>query len=484
MKEEVFCLENKKKLSMFGFLFITGSILVELYEYPTFATSGFSAVFYLLAGGFLWFLPVVLCAAEMATVEGWSEGGVFTWTKNTLGEKWGFAHIFFQFVVFTIGAVTMIYYVVGAIAYVTGWTALNSDPTLKFLAVIIIFWAVTFIQLSGIRNTAKIARIGFIGGVLIPAFILFILSAVYIFSGNPIDIDISAKTFLPNFTNINSLVVLVSFMLSYMAVEVSATHVNDMKNPKRDYPIAVIILLFLAIILNTIGAISVGAVVPKSVLSLNEGVFQTFALLINHFGHFSWLVDIIVIFLAIGSIAEVSSWIVGPTRGLSVAGEYGIFPKGLAKRNKNDVAPKLLIIQGIVVTMWAIVLTFGGGSSNVSFFMAMTLTVIVYLAAYFLFFLAYINLVLKKRNLKRAYEIPGGIVVKLILAIIGLIFSVIAFIISFLPPSGLQSGSIGEYTTILIVCFAVTMVLPFIIYYVFKGRKIKATSNNVEAKVS
>ena len=76
-------MENKKKLSMFGFLFITGSILVELYEYPTFATSGFSAVFYLLAGGFLWFLPVVLCAAEMATVEGWSEGGVFTWTKNT-----------------------------------------------------------------------------------------------------------------------------------------------------------------------------------------------------------------------------------------------------------------------------------------------------------------------------------------------------------------------------------------------------------------
>ena len=134
--------------------------------------------------------------------------------------------------------------------------------------------------------------------------------------------------------------------------------------------------------------------------------------------------------------------------------------------------------------MWAIVLTFGGGSSNVSFFMAMTLTVIVYLAAYFLFFLAYINLVLKKRNLKRAYEIPGGIVVKLILAIIGLIFSAIAFIISFLPPSGLQSGSIGEYTTILIVCFAVTMVLPFIIYYAFKGRKIKATSKNVETKVS
>ncbi|EFF38244.1 TPA: glutamate:gamma-aminobutyrate antiporter [Enterococcus faecium] len=39
-----------KKLTFFGFLAMTISMVVSLYEYPTFATSGFSLVFFLLLG--------------------------------------------------------------------------------------------------------------------------------------------------------------------------------------------------------------------------------------------------------------------------------------------------------------------------------------------------------------------------------------------------------------------------------------------------
>ncbi|MGL4992090.1 MAG: amino acid permease [Sarcina sp.] len=473
--------QNAKKLSMFGFLFLTGSVLVEIYEYPTFATSGFSAIFYLLVAGLIWFLPVVLSAAEMATVDKWGEGGVFSWTGNTLGEKWGFAHIFFQFMVFTIGAVTMIYFIIGAFSYVTGWTALNNDPIVKFIAVLVIFWLITLVQLSGVENTARIAEIGFLGGVIIPGIILFVLSALYVIKGGHVDIVMSTKTFFPDFSKTSTLVVLVSFMLSYMGVEVSATHVKDMQRPKRDYPIAVIILLVLAIGLNTVGALSVASVVPQSQLSLNQGVFQTFSYLFSSFGIPHFVVDIIAIFLAIGSIAEVSSWIIGPSKGLSVAGKHGVFPKKLAKTNKNDVAVYILLIQALVVSIWAAVLTFGGGSSNTSFFMAMTLTVIVYLAAYFLFFLAYINLVLKHKDLKRSYEIPGGKAVKLILAFAGIIFTVIAFVISFLPPTGLPKSNIESYTITLVVCFLVIMALPFIIYHFSKKhyKKIKSEEENI-----
>ena len=45
-----------KKLTFFGFLAMTISMVVSLYEYPTFATSGFSLVFFLLLGGFFLFL--------------------------------------------------------------------------------------------------------------------------------------------------------------------------------------------------------------------------------------------------------------------------------------------------------------------------------------------------------------------------------------------------------------------------------------------
>lgn len=57
-------------LSFFGFFAITASMVMTVYEYPTFASSGMNLVFFLVVGGVLWFLPVAMCAAEMATVDG------------------------------------------------------------------------------------------------------------------------------------------------------------------------------------------------------------------------------------------------------------------------------------------------------------------------------------------------------------------------------------------------------------------------------
>ena len=85
---------NQKKISLFGFFALTASMVLTVYEYPTFATSKLHLVFFLLLGGLLWFLPVALCAAEMATVEGWKNGGIFSWVSQTLGERFGFAAIF------------------------------------------------------------------------------------------------------------------------------------------------------------------------------------------------------------------------------------------------------------------------------------------------------------------------------------------------------------------------------------------------------
>lgn len=109
---------NQKKLSLFGFFALTASMVLTVYEYPTFATSKLHLVFFLLLGGILWFLPVALCAAEMSTVEGWQNGGIFSWVSQTLGERFGFAAIFFQWFQITVGFVTMIYFILGALSYV------------------------------------------------------------------------------------------------------------------------------------------------------------------------------------------------------------------------------------------------------------------------------------------------------------------------------------------------------------------------------
>ena len=456
---------TKKSLTLFGFFAMTASMVMAVYEYPTFATSKLHLVFYLLLGGFLWFIPVSLCAAEMATVDGWEKGGVFTWTGKNLGKKYGFANLFFEFFEITVGFVTMIYFILGALSYVFDWPALNSNPMIKFIGVLVIFWILALSQFGGTKYTAKIAKIGFIVGILLPAAILIILALIYIIQGNPIYIS-SKDTFVPDFTKVNTLVVFVSFILSYMGVEASATHANEMDNPKKEYPLAMLLLVIVAIVVSTLGGLAIAAVIPQNQINLSAGVVQTFAVLLGHFtANNTILVKIIALLLAFGVIAEVSSWVVGPTRGMIIAAEEGAIPKSWAKTNEHDVPVYLVIAQGIIVSIWDAVLTFGAGGSNLSFLAAMSLTVVIYLSGYILFFVGYIKAILGE-GLNGAYQMPGGKPVKIIVAIIGLATSIFAFFISFVPPTSIAGNAVQshEYMWMLIISYVISLILPFAIY--------------------
>ncbi|MBI6215668.1 glutamate:gamma-aminobutyrate antiporter [Proteus vulgaris] len=467
-----------KQLTLVGFFAITASMVMAVYEYPTFATSGFSLVFFLLLGGLLWFIPVALCAAEMATVEGWQEGGIFAWVSNTLGERWGFAAISFGYLQIAIGFIPMFYFVLGALSYILNWPELNTDPVIKTVAALIILWVLAFTQFGGTKYTASIAKLGFFAGILLPALILIILAVSYLMSGAPLAIEISAKTFFPDFTQIGTLVVFVAFILSYMGVEASATHVNEMKNPGRDYPIAMFLLMIVAICLSSIGGLSVAAVIPNNEINLSAGVVQTFSVLVSHFSStLDWTVRIIATLLLLGVLAEIASWIVGPSRGMYVAAEKGILPKALAKVNKNGVPVALVISQLLITSIAIIILTNTGGGGNMSFLIALALTVVIYLCSYFMLFLGYMQLTCKQVDKKRAFSIPGGKNVKLIVAMAGLLLSIIAFVVSFFPPSSLPNASSDKtYVTLLIVGFFVIFALPFIVY-ACRSKQGKTLSN-------
>jgi hypothetical protein len=64
-------MDKKHMMSKFAFFSMTASLFITVYEYPTFATVGKSLIFFLLLCGLGWFLPVALCSAELATIEGY-----------------------------------------------------------------------------------------------------------------------------------------------------------------------------------------------------------------------------------------------------------------------------------------------------------------------------------------------------------------------------------------------------------------------------
>ncbi|MHC5228818.1 amino acid permease [Enterococcus sp. LJL99] len=474
----------KKNLSFFGFLAITISMVVALYEYPTFATSGFSLVFFLLLGGILWFIPVALCAAEMATIKGWEKGGVYTWVGNTLGKRFGFAAIFFQWFEITVGYLTMLYFLTGALSYATGISAIQDNKYVKLLVLLAIFWAILLSQLKGTKYTSLIARIGFVAGILLPALILFALGVHYIASGAPLQTTISMKTFVPDFSQLPTLVVFVSFILAYMGVETSASHANDLDNPKKNYPLAMLVLVILAIILDTVGGMTVASTVPQKGLSLNTGVIQSLEFLLKNLDpSLAWVAKILALLVCLGVIGEIASWVTSPSKALHVAAEDGLLPSAFAKENKHGVPANLMFVHGIVASIWATVFTLSGGGNNLSFLAALSLTVVIYLMLYFLFFIGYLKLVHSKNTYEKSYEVPGGKVGKTIIAVAGLLTSIFAFGISFVPPSSLPANEHQTYEWILVVSYIVVLVIPFTIY-AFHHKFKQPTTDSTAAKTT
>lgn len=213
----------------------------------------------------------------------------------------------------------MLYFVLGALSFILNWPALNTDPVTKTIAALIILWLLALTQLGGTKYTARLAKVGFFAGILLPALVLVGLAIAYLTSGAPLQIEISAASFFPDFTKIGTLVVFVAFILSYMGVEASATHVNEMSNPGRDYPRAMFLLMICAIGLSSIGGLSVASVIPHNEINLSAGVMQAFDALLNHFGSgLTWIARVISALLLLGVLAEIAAWIVGPSRGMLV----------------------------------------------------------------------------------------------------------------------------------------------------------------------
>ena len=143
------------------------------------------------------------------------------------------------------------------------------------------------------------------------------------------------------------------------------------------------------------------------------------------------------------------------------------------KMNKNGV-PVTLVISQLVITSIALIILTNTGGNNMSFLIALALTVVIYLCAYFMLFIGYIVLVLKHPDLKRTFNIPRGKGRNWSWQL-SLLTSIMAFIVSFLPPDNIQGDSTDMYVELLVVSFLVVLALPFILYAVH-DRKGKANT--------
>lgn len=437
------------------------------------AEYGLTSVFFYLFAALFFLVPVSLCAAELAT--GWPQkGGVFRWVSQAFGDRLGLIAIFLQWLATTICFPTMLIFAAVSLAYslpLHGGNGHLAENALYTLAVVLfVYWFATCINFYGIKSASKISSIAGIVGTLIPAIVLIFFGVLYISQGHAIQFTIAWKELFPNITHLHNLVLAASVFLFYSGMEINAVHVRELNNASRSYPMAIGISALLTVIVLVSGTLIISAIIPSHKINLVQSLLVSYNIIFSSFG-VPWMGNIVALMVAIGVLGQVTVIVAGPSRGLYEVGKLGYLPKVLVKSNKNGVQRNILLLQAIIVTVMSIMLVCLP-SVQATFQILGQLASILYLLMYILMFGAVIMLRYSQPEIIRPYKIPGGKIGIWLLSGTGLAATILAFILSFIPPDQISTGSPEQYVILLISGTFVFIAIPLFIYSL-KSREIK-----------
>lgn len=426
---------------------------------PAMAETGMHMVVFNVVTVFLFLIPIALVSAELAT--GWPQNGVFHWVEAAFGSRTGFIAVWLQWIQSIFGITSILAYVGGSLAYVFA-PDLGNNPIFITTTILVIYWSATFLNFKGAKRSGTISSVALLLGVLLPSVLLIIGALSYALSDNVIHLDFSWSytNYIPSFADSNGWVLFLSFVFGFVGIEVSATHASEVDNPQRNFPIALFSAALLGFVVTLLGGMAIGILIPQTEINSINGATQAFAVLLEHFD-LVWLTPLIAFLIAMGAAGQVSTWVIGPIKGLWSAGCEGHLPAKLLKTNRYDVPTSLLIVQAVFISTIGLLFLLVNDINSL-FLLLTSVAIILYSIMYILMFSAAIRLRYTHPEVPRAYKVPGGNFGMWIVALTGGLCAVACLIIGFIPPTP-NPMSFISYETILIGSCFISLVIAFLI---------------------
>jgi amino acid transporter len=241
-------------------------------------------------------------------------------------------------------------------------------------------------------------------------------------------------------------------------------HVGSLRNPRSEFPRAMFMAMGLVLLIFILPALAISWVIPAQQLSLTAGVMQAFDGFFAYFG-LQALVPVVAVALVCASAGGMLTWLAGPSKGLlMIARREGYLPPFFQHQNRNEVAVNILVVQGAVTTVIALLYALIPSVSS-AYWILSVMTTQVYLIVYLLMFVAAVRLRRDQPNVERGYRAPAI----RFLCVVGFLASAAAIFIGFVPPSQFENGNTAAYVGIILGgTFLIGLLPPWLF---LRGRK-------------
>jgi glutamate:GABA antiporter len=435
---------------------------------PALSVFGLASVFLYLLPAVVFLLPVTLVAAELAS--GWS-GGVYNWVREGISAPMGLLAVWCQFAQTIFFYPALLAYVADTLAYVIN-PRLAGNGVYTAVIIIVLFWGGVLVASRGVPFVAELSSGGTMAGTLIPGAIIVALGVAYLLQGNHPAAPMTAHHLLPAWNGLASIVLVVNSFFTYAGIEVNAVHVNELRNPARDYPKSIFLAMVLVLAVFILPTLAISWVIPAQQISFTAGVMQAFSSLFTHFG-LAFAVPLIAIALVVGALAGMITWLDGPSEGLLRIGrEQGFLPPYFQKVNGQGIEVRILAAQGTVITVIALLFAFIPSVSR-AYWIFTAMATQVYLIMYVLMFTAAIRLRRSQPDHARGYRAPAlGL-----LCLVGAVSSIVALAIGFVPPAQFGHSNPLAYAVLILAGILTIGILPPLLLDRFRKPEWKAAGD-------
>ncbi len=428
--------KGKKKFRLFDAILGTVCLTLVCESVMPTAAIGNTQYFWwiLLLIGFC--LPYGMITAELGTTYP-SEGGMYDWVKRAFGPKWAGRVAWNYWINFPLWIASLAVAVTDIIA---GMFDIELGLIPLLLIQLIYVWLVTFLGTKRVGESKYIVNLG----TAFKVFLLVMIGGLGIYtfvktghSANPIE---SFSDLIPDFS-LDGLSFISIIIFNFMGFEVVGSWVDDMENPKKEIPKALIfggLLMAIFYILPATGFnialeanedwIGAGAEIVVDVLNSLFGAAGLSGALLKT------LVVVAGGMFIYTFIANIASWSFGVNAVAKYAADDGSMPKMFKPLNDEGVPYKASIINGIVASIIVIagaVIAEINEDFSASFSLFFCLSWITLLVGYIPLFLAFLKLRKMDPNIERPYKVPGSkamltvaAIVPFVILIAGVLFTI------------------------------------------------------------
>ncbi len=441
--------QHKKVLGVRDMVLFSVSAILLLDTLAAGASIGVQSIFWWVVLGVVFFVPYALICSEMGTAYP-EQGGIYAWVRDAFGGRWA-SRVTWAYWVNTAVWLPAIYILFAGVLSQLFMPGLSLGPQIAIA--IGLSWLSVAINVVSLNIGKLVPNLGAIIKTVV--FAAIIGGAFHYSRTHGVANEFTIANLTPEWgEGLKYISVIIYGMLGFELVSAGS---EEMNNPQRDVPRAILVSGLVIIVLYTLATIALLTAFPADQIDVVEGLVDSMYLFFGETGTGA----VLAMGLGVGALytffANGVTWALGCNRAAAEAALEGELPAVFGREHPVYETPVgAAVLMGLVSTI--ILLTYGIlATTNADLFWALfAFSAIIFLLPYIGLVLAFGEMRRRDPERHRPFRVPGGPLVANLFSLgCATILTIAIFFFVYTPEAGVQWSVFAGAVVVLLLGEAV-----------------------------